>query len=68
MSIEVVVTLMDDASARATAERRGWPTESFTGLLEASNYPWMFWNRVRPTSGRHCAPVDLPPMYEVRRA
>jgi hypothetical protein len=61
----VRVTL--DVKWHDLAVSHGYDIEPFEGEHLRSDHPWLFWNVVRPTTGRHCAPVNLPPMFEVTR-
>jgi hypothetical protein len=54
-----------DPKYREIALKNGYDVEPFDARLLATDYPWMFWHRVKPLTGRHCAPIDLPPMFNL---
>lgn len=48
---------------RDIAERRGYDTAPFDAItVDGAQYGWQ---RVKPLTGKHCAEIDLPPIFTV---
>lgn len=64
---KVRVSLPDHPSFHATAKRKGWPIDTFTGTLVQRDFPYRFWSCVLP-DGELDHPSSywkLPPMYTI---